>query len=364
MLENYNIKPHISFMERALSLAKKGRGSVSPNPLVGCVVVKDGEIIGEGYHEQFGLEHAEVNAFRNSIMSSYDTSVYVNLEPCSISGKTPPCTDFLIGNSVSEVFISMLDPNPKVNGKGVEKLINSGIDVNVGILNEASLDLNKGYSKWITSSRPYVIAKVAQSKNGFIGMSNQERTIITSMDAQDHSHAVRSQVDAILVGRQTAFIDDPKLTVRNVLGHNPTRVVMDTNRRLSLDLKIFTDNKAKTLVLCSEDKFEKSSTSFCRYMPIREVNGMLCPFDTLRSLGGQNITSVLIEGGRSILETFFRNDLIDELLIYTSSENLAGATLVNPIELNDGDWEIVDERILGNDEVKVMKKKREICLPV
>jgi len=364
MMKNYNVESHLSFMERALNLAKKGRGSVSPNPLVGCVVVKDGEIIGEGYHEQFGLEHAEVNAFRNAIKNAYDTSVYVNLEPCSISGKTPPCTDFLIGNSVSDVFVSMLDPNPKVNGGGIEKLKNAGINVDVGMLNEVSADLNKGYSKWITSSRPYVIAKVAQSKNGFIGMSNEERTTITNIDAQDHTHGIRSCVDAILVGRQTAFIDNPHLTVRNVRGHNPSRVVMDTNRRLSLDLNLFTDNKAKTFVLCSEKKFEKTSTSFCRYLPIREVNGVLCPFDTLISLGKENITSVLIEGGQAVLDTFFRNDLIDELLIYTSSENLEGATLENPIKFNEVDWKVIDEKGLGSDRVKIMKKRHEICLPV
>ena len=363
MIENYNIEPHLSFMERALKLAEKGRGMVSPNPLVGCVVVENGEIIGEGYHEKFGFEHAEVNAFRNAIKSSLDTTVYVNLEPCSISGKTPPCTDFLIENSVSEVFVSMLDPNPKVNGTGINKLKNAGVKVHLGLLDQISKELNKGYSKWITSARPYVIAKVAQTKNGFISMSNEEKTIITGIDSQNHSHKLRSCVDAILVGRQTAFVDNPKLTVRNVRGNNPIRIVMDTNRRLSLDLNLFTDNQAKTFTLCSEKKFKKSSTSFCNYLPIREVNGMLCPFDTLISLGEENITSILIEGGREILDTFFRNDLIDELYVYTSPDILNGAKLDNPINLNDSDWEISDEKVLGDDRMKKMIKRQKVCLP-
>ena len=175
----FTIDVHEDFMSRALELARKGRGKVSPNPMVGCVLVKDGEIIGEGYHEEFGGDHAEVSAFNNARKDPLDSTVYISLEPCCITGKTKPCTDTLIHNSISEVYIGMLDPNPEINGKGVEALEEAGITVHVGVMGEEAEKLNRPFTKWITTGMPWVIAKVAQTADGYMGIDSNERTWMT-----------------------------------------------------------------------------------------------------------------------------------------------------------------------------------------
>ena len=258
MDNNFSYNIHESYMERALELAKEGIGSVSPNPLVGCVLVKDGEIIGEGFHEKYGDSHAEIMAYKNSIKDPTDSTIYVTLEPCCFEGKTPACTKFIIENSIREVYISMEDPNPKVSGMGIKELEQRGIRVNVGLLKKKCEWLNRGYIKLITTNRPWVIAKVAQTSDGYMGVNSETSTWITGDISKNHTHTLRSQVDAVLIGRQTAMIDNPSLTVREVQGENPKRVILDTNRKLPLNLEIFNDKKAETLVLCSEERFNKS----------------------------------------------------------------------------------------------------------
>ena len=172
----YNTDIHESFMSRAIEIAKLGRGCVSPNPMVGCVLVKEGEIIGEGYHQKYGDPHAEVMAIRNSRKNPLDSIAYINLEPCSFIGKTPACTDTLKENGISEVYIGMLDPNPMVNGRGVKELERSGIRTHIGILSEEAAQLNQSFTKWITQGLPYVIAKVAQSNNGYMGIDSNSTT--------------------------------------------------------------------------------------------------------------------------------------------------------------------------------------------
>ena len=233
---------HELFMSRAIELAKQGLGHVSPNPMVGCVLVLDGDIISEGYHEVFGGPHAEVMALRNARKDPVDAKAYVNLEPCCTTGKTSPCTAALIENGISEVYVGMLDPNPEINGKGVESLERAGIMVHVGILEEEANRLNQSFNKWITQKMPWVMAKVAQSANGYMGLNSESSIWLTGDISRIHAHKLRSEVDAVLIGRQTALVDDPSLTVREVRGENPKRVIMDTNRTLPLSLKIFNDN--------------------------------------------------------------------------------------------------------------------------
>ena len=244
---SYNI--HESFMARALELAREGMGSVSPNPLVGCVLVKDGEIIGEGFHEKYGNPHAEIMAYKNSIKDPTDSTMYVTLEPCCFEGKTPACTKFIIENSINEVYISMEDPHPEVSGRGIKELKQRSIKVNVGLLKKECEWLNRGYIKLITTNRPWVIAKVAESENNFLGLDSKSKTNITGDEAKIHSHELRKNVDAVMVGRQTALIDNPQLTVRHVKGKNPIRVILDTHRKLPLKLNVFNDNNANTIVL-------------------------------------------------------------------------------------------------------------------
>jgi diaminohydroxyphosphoribosylaminopyrimidine deaminase/5-amino-6-(5-phosphoribosylamino)uracil reductase len=355
MENNYSLNIHELFMSRALELASKGRGKVSPNPMVGCVLVKNGEIIGEGYHKEFGGPHAELMAIRNSRMDPIDSVAYVNLEPCCITGKTPPCTSTLKENGISEVYIGMLDPNSEVNGKGVEELENTGILTHVGVLEDESSRLNQGFYKWTTQGLPFVIAKVAQTLDGYMGVNAGTSTWITGDISKTHTHVLRSKVDAVLIGRQTALIDNPSLTVREVPGKNPIRVILDTNRTLPLHLKVFNDKKAKNIVLCSESKFNKSKTHFCQHIPVKEQNKKLSPIHILKALAEEGITSLLIEGGQAVLSSFILKNLIDQIYIYTSPNKLEGAELKNPLELSE-EWSVIEEDTLGEDTLKIVEK--------
>ena len=360
-MENiFTINVHEAFMSRALELARMGRGKVSPNPMVGCVLVKDGEIIGEGYHEEFGGAHAEVSALKNSRKDPIDAIAYVTMEPCCITGKTPPCTETLIHNSISEVYIGMLDPNPAINGKGVDTLEKAGILVHLDVMSEESEKLNRPFTKWITTGIPWIIAKVAQTADGYMGIDSQTSVWFTGEESRSHSHRLRSTVDAILIGRQTAEVDNPSLTVREVLGNNPKRVILDTNRTLPLNLKIFQDHEAETIVFCSSIRFNRSQTNTCQYIPIKEKNGKLSIDHILQSLGEEGITSVLVEGGHEVLQSFSSADLIDQIYIYTSEHNLDNASLGNPIHLTD-EWTISDEVLLGKDRLIVAERGVE-CL--
>ena len=347
-------------MSRALELARKGTRKVSPNPMVGCVLVQDGEIIGEGYHEKFGGAHAEVSALKNSRKEPLDVIAYITLEPCCITGKTPPCTETLIQNSISEVYIGMLDPNPEINGKGVEALEKAGITVHIGIMAEEAEKLNRPFTKWITTGLPWVIAKVAQSADGYMGIDSQTSVWLTGQESRVHSHRLRSEVDAILIGRQTAQVDNPSLTVREVLGNNPKRIVLDTNRTLPLNLNIFQDHEAETIVLCSESRFNRSQTNACQYIPVKEENGKLSLNHILKSLAEEGILSVLVEGGCEILQSFSSADLIDQIYIYTAEHKLASAGMKNPIQLSD-EWTVKDEKFLGEDQL-IMAEKGVECL--
>ena len=349
------------FMARALKLAERGRGHVSPNPLVGCVLVKNGSIIGEGYHENFGGSHAEITAFRNSSKDPKDSTAYITLEPCCVAGKTPPCTKALMERGVREVYIAMLDPNPLVNGRGAGELKRAGIIVHTGILQEEAEDQNKAFSKWITTGRPWVSAKVAQSANGYMGIDSQTSIWLTGEASKKHVHQLRTQVDAIMVGRNTALVDNPKLTVRKAVGRNPKRIVTDTHCTLPLTLHLFQDGEAETIILCSEQKFKQNQTAFYKYIPIKEENGYLSPEHILQVLGEEGITSLLIEGGYELLSSFKRADMIDEVYVYTTPETLENAELKNPIQISSY-WEIRKEQALGSDHLIVAEKRKVECL--
>ena len=352
---------HEAFMLRAIELAKRGRGAVSPNPLVGCVLVKDGEIIGEGYHEKFGGEHAEVMAFKNAIKDPIDCSVYVNLEPCNIDSKTPPCTKFLKENGAAEVFISTIDPNPDISGKGIEELNCLNIKTTLGILEDEARQMNRGFFKWVRTGKPWVIVKIAQSSNRKMGKDNTSSHWITNDTSRKHSHLLRSEVDAILIGKNTAKVDDPSLTVRLVNGNNPIRVVVDTNRTLPQDLSLFNDNEADTVVLCSSNQFSNNHTSHCEYIGVNEVGDLLDPASILLKLANFGITSVLIEGGPKLIHSFYKEGLIDEIYEYTSPEELDAVGMDNPINI-DNNWEHVDRMNLAGDSLKIFLSKEVECL--
>tara|TARA_Y100001968_G_C19437784_1_gene760777 strand:+ start:1325 stop:2398 length:1074 start_codon:yes stop_codon:yes gene_type:complete len=351
---------HITFMERAIELAKLGSSNVSPNPMVGCVIVKGNTIIGEGYHEKFGGPHAEDIAIKNSFISPIDSTAYITLEPCCIESKTSSCTKLLYENGIKEVFISMIDPNPKISGNGIKELQSYGIKVNVGLCSEIVNKMNKGFINWVTTGRPWVIVKVAQSLNGYLGYDNKSQTLISSKKSLKEVHKLRANVDAVMVGRNTAIVDNPKLTVRYVNGENPIRVLLDTNRQLPLNLNIFRDGASETLVICSQNKFLKSRTSFCKYIPVKEENNRLALDHVLLALGNEGITTLLVEGGPELLTAFIEDDLINELLIFTSNTKLENAQLRNPIKINE-DWEIISNNSIGSDTLINAYRKVE-CL--
>ena len=355
-----SIQDHNRYMKMAIELAKKGYGRVSPNPLVGCIIVKDGNIIGEGYHDKYGGNHAEINALNNCVESPHNSTMYVTLEPCSIYGKTPPCIEKIIKEGIKEVYVGVKDLNPEVNGDGIEELEKFSIKVHTNILYEECYELNKYFFKWIETHRPWVIAKVAQTNDGYMGIDSQSSIWITGKKSKEHTHQLRSQIDGILIGKNTARVDNPSLTVREASGINPIRIVVDTNRLLPLTLKIFNDNFAKTIVLCSKDKFENSKTSFCKYLVVNESNKYLEPLNILDVLGAQGITSIIVEGGQKILKTFYDNNLIDEMYIYSSKSSIENLQLENPLKINS-DWQIIEELDLIDDSLTIARKK-ELCL--
>ena len=359
-MENLSIHDHNRYMKIAINLALKGQGNVSPNPMVGCIIVKDGNIIGEGYHEQYGDAHAEINALNNCTESPHDATMYVNLEPCSIYSKTPPCVEKIIKEGIREVYIGVKDMNPEINGKGIEELKKNSIKVYSDILYDECYELNKFFFKWIETGRPWVIAKVAQTKDGYMGLNSSSSIWITGEQSKVHSHQLRSEVDGILIGANTARIDNPSLTVREVAGNNPTRIIVDTNRSLPLTLKIFNDDLANTIVLCSNKKFADNKTSFCKYLGVKENDNYLDPNNMIDVIGANGITSVIIEGGKEILNTFYNADLIDEMYIYSSNSFIKNAKLKNPLKINS-DWQITEELDLVDDKL-IIARKKELCL--
>lgn len=310
------------YMQRALHLAEYGRGSVSPNPMVGCVLVADGRIIGEGWHRHYGGAHAEVQAVRDAVMRGNEellpsATAYVTLEPCSHYGKTPPCAALLIDKKIKRVVVASDDPNPLVAGRGLTRLREAGIVVESGVLAEVGKELNKRFFAFFEQKRPYVILKWAETADGFIAAANGKPVAISNIRSSQRVHRWRSEEDAILVGRQTALIDNPALNVRHWQGRNPVRVVLD--RRLSLpeSLRVF-DQSQPTLVYnyLKNTKIpalpERYSEQFAvAFSQIQAGNDELA--QVLDDLYQRKIQSVLVEGGATVLEAFMKAGLWDEI---------------------------------------------------
>lgn len=299
------------FIRRCFDLALNGAGSVSPNPMVGCVIVRNDVIIGEGWHQKYGKPHAEVNAVASvadkTLLSS--STVYVNLEPCSHFGKTPPCADMLVQHRVKKVVISNVDSNKLVSGKGIEKLRNAGIEVVTGVLEDEGRHLNRRFFTYIEQSRPFIILKWAQTADGFIARSSADWSRISNSLSHQLVHRWRSEEDAFLVGTQTAATDNPKLNVREWSGRNPTRVVIDRSLRLDPSLHLF--DKTQPTIVYNQKKSEEAnnlvfvkidSEDFCRAISA--------------DLFKRKIQSVVVEGGAETLNLFIAAGLWDEARVF------------------------------------------------
>ncbi len=300
------------YMRRALELAESGRGFVSPNPMVGCVIVHEDRIIAEGFHEIYGGPHAEVNAInavKNPELLSESTA-YVSLEPCAHWGKTPPCANLLVEKGLKKVVIGALDSNPLVGGKGVEILRKAGIEVVTGVLEKEARLQNRRFFTQIEKNRPYVILKWAQSKDGFVARSDYSSKWISNARSRQLVHKWRAEEDAILVGKNTAKYDNPSLTVRDWTGKNPIRLVIDPNLELPENLNLF-DQIVPTICYNTVKSEKSENLEFVKLRPGFELK------EILEDLNSRKIQSLIVEGGSFVLNKFIEEGLWDEARVFT-----------------------------------------------
>jgi diaminohydroxyphosphoribosylaminopyrimidine deaminase/5-amino-6-(5-phosphoribosylamino)uracil reductase len=344
-MENSEHHSDSLFMHRAFELATKGVGQVSPNPLVGSVVVHRGKIIGEGWHQKYGEAHAEVNA-TNAVKDKNllkEATVYVNLEPCSHFGKTPPCADMLIAHQVKKVVISNLDSNPLVSGNGVKKLRDAGVQVVTGVCEKEGRELNKRFFTFMEKKRPYIILKWAQTTDGFIARSNYDSKWISNEYSRQLVHKWRTEEDGILVGTKTAAQDNPNLNVRDWTGRNPIRIVLD--RFLRLDAKLHVFNGAQKTIFYNVLKNEEhNNVSLVRVDETDFLNNVV------NDLFEQKIQSVIIEGGSQTLSSFINAGFWDEARVFSSDQNF-GKGITAPVLLG----QLTHEESIMNDKLRYFR---------
>lgn len=290
------------YMKLALELAKKGLGNVEPNPMVGCVIVKNGKIIGQGWHKKFGGPHAEINALKNCKVSAKGATMYVSLEPCCHFGKTPPCVNAIIAAGIKKVVAAVKDPTKKVAGKGFAILKKAGIEVVVGICEKEAKELNAAFFKFAKTGKPYIIVKWAQSSDGFLSRSDGKRWITNAASRKD-VHKIRRRVGAILVGVNTVIEDNPMLTARPDRGRQPLRIVLGKASKLPKNCCLLKTAKKWPVYIFNG----------------RNLNNVLA------RLGKMNVQQLLVEGGEKIITSFLKHKLADEIIVYTSNEKLAAA---------------------------------------
>lgn len=328
-------------MRLALEIAGRGAGYVSPNPMVGCVIVSgQGEKIGQGYHERYGQAHAEVNAIESVRRPEAleNATVYVTLEPCAHQGNTPPCCEKLAGYPINRVVVAMKDPTGKVNGKGISYLRGQGITVDVGLMEEEARQLNEFFLHYHRYNRPFVTLKMAQTLDGYIAAPDGDSRWISGQAARTRVHRWRSRYDGVLVGRNTALLDNPRLTVRHVEGRQPRRVVIDGPRELPETLNLFSDQyEEKTIVVThNREKMEQEGDPMLKMLQSNYFRGttLLVPekqghtdLDAMfRQLAEEQIMSVLVEPGRGLASALLRENLVDKLACFIAPKMLGGGT--------------------------------------
>jgi len=320
------------FMHRCLELAKPGAGYVAPNPMVGAVLVYEGRIIGEGYHQQYGGPHAEVNCINSVKEQDKDkisgSVLYVSLEPCNHFGKTPPCTDMIIANQIPEVVIGCRDPFKEVDGKGIEKLKAAGVKVIYGILEKECKQLNKRFFTFHIKHRPYIILKWAETADGKIAGNGTDRLYISNEQTNRLMHKWRSEEASILVGTNTALLDDPELTTRNWNGPSPVRSVVDLELKLPLSLRVFND-KQRTIIFNTIKHDEQENLIY--YQLTEDVNLV---HQIVNALYQMKIQSVIVEGGARLLQSFIDEGMWDEVRIIKNEELIINNGLSAPELLN------------------------------
>ncbi len=344
MLQSSSLTPYHSplYMQRALQLARLGAGMVSPNPMVGCVIVHEGKIIGEGWHQKYGEAHAEVNAINSVLDKSIlsESEVYVTLEPCSHFGKTPPCADLLIRHRVKKVYVCNHDPNPLVAGKGIEKLRQAGIEIEIGLLESEGRELNKRFFTFIEKERPYIILKWAESADGFIAKPNYEAVQISNLLSRRFVHKMRSEEAGILVGTHAARYDNPRLDIRFWTGKNPIRLVIDKQLTLPQTHHLLDNSDTTVFFNYLEEKDIRNNFYFEVPEDIPMINSIIERLYTIK------IQSVIVEGGAILLQSFIDSGLYDEAVILKTKTLLGEGITASKI-----DKTMVSRENLGDNEV-------------
>lgn len=308
------------FMREALRLARRGLGKVSPNPMVGAVIVKQGNIIARGYHHAFGKDHAEVDALKNAKGNVAGAALYVTLEPCRHFGKTPPCTDAIIKNKIAKVVIGMLDPDEKMRGGSVALLNDNGIKTVVGVLEDECRALNEKYIKHRTTGLPFITMKFAQTLDGRIASSNGLSRWVASPESFKLAHKLRAENDAILAGINNVLVDNPELTLRLAKGRSPTRIILDSRLRIPLDARVLTGQKTARTLIATTPAAPKDKLSALKKMGIEvlitpaDLGGRVDIKKLLKTLGKRGISSVLVEGGGETYTGFLRLGLVDKIV--------------------------------------------------
>jgi diaminohydroxyphosphoribosylaminopyrimidine deaminase/5-amino-6-(5-phosphoribosylamino)uracil reductase len=318
---------HRKMMRRALTLARKGVGKTSPNPAVGAVIVRDGVIVGEGWHRRAGTPHAEIHALAKAGDKARGADVYVTLEPCSHFGKTPPCADALLAAGVARVFVGMIDPNPLVSGQGVERLRGAGVTVATGLLTEECRRLNEGFIKHVTTGRPLVVLKTALTLDGKTATASGDSRWVTSPRSRKLVHRLRSELDGVMVGVGTLLADDPELTVRLVKGRSPLRIVVDSGLRTPPRAHLLTTGESDVLVatVCTDGaRIAALTEAGAEVLICRERNGRVDLADLLARLGARGVQSILLEGGETLAGELLRSGLIDKFLFFLAPKLVGG----------------------------------------
>jgi len=341
-------------MKQCLLLAAQRQGKVAPNPMVGCVIVYEGNIIGEGCHMQYGGPHAEVNAI-NSVTDKTllpQSTLFVNLEPCSHKGKTPPCADLIIANKIKEVVVGCRDSNPLVAGKGIQKLKKAGIQVIEDVLKGECRELNKRFFTFHEKKRPYVILKWAQTLDGFISKNapfKKEENWITGVESKKLVHQWRAQEQAIMIGTNTAILDNPELTVRLTEGENPLRVVIDENLAIPFSNLVFSPD-TETLVFTALNAQDRNRVNYCK----TDFSKNILPF-VMEVLYERKIISVIIEGGAHLLSSFIEDGLWDEARVFIGNKRFSGGLKAPAIAGKE-----VSVLAYGEDELRVLKNRKTV----
>jgi diaminohydroxyphosphoribosylaminopyrimidine deaminase / 5-amino-6-(5-phosphoribosylamino)uracil reductase len=354
------IMPHERFMKAALEEAVKGCGWTNPNPMVGAVIVKDGEIIGRGYHQKYGGPHAERNALASCSQDPAGSTMYVTLEPCCHHGKTPPCTDAVIESGIRTVVIGSKDPNVLVAGKGIEILERHGIEVICGLPSDECRELNEVFFHYIGTGTPYVVMKYAMTLDGKIATATGRSKWITGEAAREHVHRSRHRYAGIMVGVGTVLADDPLLTCRMPDGKNPVRIICDTDLRIPVDSEIVrTAGEVETLIasaVCGGKKARLLQDHGITIIQVSKKNGHIDLHELMRILGQRKLDSVLLEGGATLNAAALESGIVNKIQTYIAPRIFGGADARSPVggvgaDDPAGAWQLTDRKmtVLGED---------------